>query len=278
MTHSLRLPLFSLCLLFPLVACSDAVEDALGGGDEDRTQAAQAVDSTDLTHLEAALLMAAADETPLGGEADAMATAVAEAAETTFTPADCVSAEAVGPSVTLTFDGCSGPRGLSNLSGAANITYSVEASTSVAMSLTATNLEVNGATMTINANGGYSLEGSEHRLDLTTSGGGTAEGGTIIGRAGTYFVTWETECLTLDGQWTSTIDDDELFETAVESYRRCGAACPESGRIGYVGVDAPDTAADPLAGNGIIVTFDGDNTASFVSPTPATGEITLDCP
>lgn len=58
---------------------------------------------------------------------------------------------------------------------------------------------------------------------------------------------------------------------------RCGAACPESGTIGYVGVDSPDSAADPLDGSGIVISFDGDDTARFITPRGATGQVTLDC-
>jgi hypothetical protein len=229
-----------------------------------------------LTQLEAALLSAAADSAPLDQEPSAMAQAVADAASTTFTPSDCVETEVVGASVTYTFENCSGPRGLAELSGAANLIFSVEGMDSVSVTLTATDLDVNDASMTLNANGAYSLREGTSELDLTTSGGGTTADGTLLGRVGSYIATWDADCVSIDGQWTTSIND-AFWSTGVQGYTRCGSACPESGTIGYLGIDSADSPADPLDGSGIVITFDGDDTARFITPRGATGEVTLDC-
>lgn len=263
-----------------LAACSsETLVDNLAdrfSDDEAEAEAEDAFASTDLTTLEAAMLMAASDAIALDAEPDAIAAAIADAAGTTWSPSDCVMAESVGPNVTWTLNDCAGPRGFVTVSGVANLVVTGVAAGTVSVNLTATNLEVNGATMTINSTGDISEQDGTRRLDMTTSGVGTLSGGTIIGRAGTWNATFDATCLTLGGQWTTSINDDTFWNTAVTGFNQCGASCPAGGTITYTGVDNPDAEVDLNARN-VTITFDGDDTAAWVSTRGAIGNLPLAC-
>ncbi len=263
-----------------LAACSgETLVDNLSdrfSDDQAEAEADDAVASTDLTTLEASLLMAASDAVALDADADAIAAAIADAAGTTWSPSDCVMSESVGPNVTWTLNNCAGPRGFVTVSGVANLVVTGVAAGTVGVNLTATDLQVNGATMTINSTGDISEQDGMRRLDMTTSGAGTLSGGTIVGRAGTWNATFDASCLTLGGQWTTSINDDTFWNTAVTNLTKCGAACPQSGTITYTGVDNPNAEADINARN-VTITFDGDATAAWVSTRGAIGNLPLAC-
>lgn len=267
-----RAPLVAAALL-SLTAC-DAVEDALTP--KDSAQARAAVESVALTRLEATLLMAIADVTPLDGRTpEEMAAAVEAALPTVFEPDDCVRAETLSASVTMTLDGCAGPRALS-VSGVANVIFAAEGQDSVALTLTATDIELGDATMTINATGAYIDEGvSGKRIAVTTEGLGTAPGGTIIGRLGAYTAAWTGECYRLDGQWTSSLDR-RVFATSVDDYYACDAYCPASGSLLYGETDAADPRID-FDGAGLTITYLGDDAAPWVATDGSFGRQALTC-
>lgn len=265
---------WSLAALIMLGGGCDAVEEALDPAADE--EASAAVASTELTRLEASLLVAVAEVTPLGEMPEAMATAVGDALASVFSPADCVEAQVVAATVTATLDGCTGPRAV-GASGVMNVAFAAEAADSVAVTLTATGLEVEGATMTINATGALSRDPDDaRRVTVTTQGGGTAEDGTVIGRTGGYTTTWVDDCLTIDGQWTSSLGTT-VFQTIVSDFRRCGAACPAAGTILYGQTEAGAAAGGDIDGEAITVRFDGSAVASYVSSEARAGRVALEC-
>jgi hypothetical protein len=269
-----RLATLLLALLAP--ACDTAAGN-LGGSPQDRAEAANAIASLELTAIEAALLTTIAEATPLGVSANAMASTLATAAPTLFTPATCVNAEALGTTTTLTFQGCSGPRGLRNLRGLVNVAFTAEVSTSVAISLTATDLATGRGNAILNATGDYTVTNQKPRLTMITSGGGVATGSRPMTRAGTYTTTWEPDdCLLLDGQWTTTLDFD-LRATGVQNYKRCGLACPTSGTLAYAAIDDVTTTVDPFATAAMVILFRGNRSAAFTSSRGTLGTLALDC-
>ena len=255
-----------------LLGC-DAINDALTPTDSE--EAAAAVGSVALTRLEASLLMAIAEQTPLGSTPEEMATAVEAALPTVFSPADCVQAEAVGATVTMTLDACSGPRDLS-LSGVVNVVYGLEGDQSVTISVTAVDLAIGDATMAINATGTYEqIEGGEHRAAVTTEGVGTAPGGRIVGRLGAYVVTWQGECYAIDGEWTSSLDD-EIFVTTVSGYYVCASYCPAGGSIIY-GKTNGGVGSGDISGTALTISYIGDEAAPWVASDGSFGRQALQC-
>lgn len=265
---------WTLAALIVLGSGCDAVEEALAPAADE--EASAAVASTELTRLEASLLVAVAEVTPLGEMPEAMATAVGDALAMVFSPADCVEAQVVGATVTATLDDCTGPRAV-GASGVMNVAFAAEAADSVAVTLTATGLEVEGATMTINATGALATDADEgRRVTVTTQGGGTAADGTLIGRTGGYTTTWDDDCLSIDGQWTSSLGTT-VFQTIVSDFRRCGAACPAAGTILYGQTDAEGAVDGSIEGEAITVRFDGSDVAGYVSTEARAGRVALDC-
>lgn len=270
---TLLAPLLPLLVATP--AC-DTVAERLGGSPEDRAEATDAVASLDLTAIEAALLTTFAEVTPLGSSPEGMAQAVSAAAPTLFSPASCVTAETLGASSTLTLRDCSGPRGLRSIRGIVNVVYTVEAASSVAITLTSTDLTTGRGNVLLNATGEYAMDSGKPRLSMITSGGGLATGSRPMTRAGTFVASWEGDCLLLDGQWTTTLELD-LRATGVQGYKRCGAACPVSGTLAYATVDAATATTDPFQTSAMLILFRGRNTATFTSSRGTVGSLTLPC-
>jgi len=263
----------ALCAAVGGLAGCDAVNDALTPSDSE--EAGAAVESMALTRLEASLLMAIAEQTPLGSTAEEMAIAVEAALPMVFSPADCVRAEAVGATVTMTLEECTGPRQLA-IDGVVNVAYSVMAASSVAISVTAVDVEIGGATMAINATGSYELrDGGNHRAAVTTEGFGTAPGGTLVGRLGAYVVTWQEACYGIDGEWTSSLAD-EIFVTTINNYYVCEAYCPAGGTIIY-GKSDGGVQADEISGTGLTITYIGDAGAPWVATDGSFGRQDLAC-
>lgn len=276
MTHPVYRSLFlsiGLCAAAGGLLGCDAVNDALTPSDSEEARAA--VDSVALTRLEASLLMAIAEQTPLGSTTEEMAVAVEAALPMVFSPADCVRGEAAGATVTMTLEDCTGPRALA-ISGIVNVVYAVEAAESVTISVTAADVEIGGATMAINATGTYELlDDGRHRAAVTTEGVGTAPGGSIVGRLGAYVVEWLDACYAIDGEWTSSLGD-EIFVTTVTDYYVCDDFCPAGGSIIYGRTDG-GVQADQISGTALTITYIGDDGAPWVATDGSFGRQALQC-
>lgn len=263
-----------LCLLALAAALGgcDAVEDALTPRDSEEARAA--VESMALTRLEATLLMAVAEQIPAGEMPSAIAPAVAMALPMVFTPADCVESEVVDATLTMTLDGCTGPRALS-VSGTAAVVFTAADDDGATLNLTATGLEIGDATMTINATADYAPQPlGAHRASVTTEGVGTTPDDLIVGRLGTYDIEWSDACFSIDGEWSSSLDD-EIFLTSVDDYYGCDAFCPAAGTIVYGRTRA--TGADDIQGTALTITYLGDTGAPWVATDGAFGRQELQC-
>lgn len=242
---------------------------------EANEDASRAADSTDLGSLESALLAATTEMVDLNAAEEQMATEAAEAVEAVFEPAGCVEAVVAGATVTYTLDGCSGPYGLVGVSGVANLAFTVAGLGSVAVSLTAANLEVNDATLAVNVSGGLSTNDDGNLVyELISTGGGTTADGLIVTRTGEFGMVLEGGCMTLNGGWTTTIGES-AWATTITNFERCDATCPSSGTIVWGG--APLEGTEAPEGRGVTVTFDGDDTAAWVTTSGNFGQTELAC-
>lgn len=263
-----------------LAGCGEVLDnlDKLGN-DESRAFAEDGVDSVALTQAEAALVAAIVDGIPLVDEdTAAMAAHAQAAAETTFLPADCVQAVATQSTVTYTFDNCEGPGDLLGLTGVVSTTFSVPASDSVTVSMTSSDLGVDGVFGTVNVTGTYSEAGELPLLALQTTGAATTADGDLLGRLGTYTATLDGDCLELSGEWTTSVNDAVFFLTGVADYRDCVAACPEAGTVTYAELeDVADMEGSPT-GEVIVVSYAGQDTAFYVDFDGNPGSLALECP
>lgn len=274
MSRPLVLTALSLTLLS---GCGEVLDKI--GNDESDAFAQDGVDSVALTQAEAALVAAVVDGIPLAdGDTAAMAAHAQSVAETTFTPADCVQAVATQSTVTYTFDTCEGPGDLMGLTGVVSTTFSVPGSESVTVSMTSSDLGVDGVFGTVNVTGTYSGAGDLPLLALQTSGAATTADGDLLGRLGTYTATLDGDCLELDGEWTTSVNDAVFFLTAVGDYRDCAGACPETGTLSYAELeDVSDMEGSPT-GEVIVVSYAGDDTVLYVGFDGTPGSLALECP
>ncbi len=262
-----------LTLLVAVTGC-DTVKDALSPSQDGEANAA--VESTELTRLEASLLIAIAEVTPLDVDPAAQAVAVEEALSTVFSPADCVRGEVTGESVTADLDGCTGPRAFT-ITGVVNIAFDEGANDGTELRVTAGNVEIGGMAVTINTTTTLPADlAASRELEVATLGGGTGDGDALTGRRGDYTVTYDESCLRLDGDWTSSLDT-RLFQSVVTDFHRCGEACPTEGRIIYGETDAEQAAGGVIDVDGLTVSFDGSDVATYISTELSAGRVQLDC-
>ena len=242
-----------------------------GGGaaaSSDSSNAGVALDSTNGTSTESALLMASTDATVPSMSPGAAASAAAASAKTWYQPASCVTATAIGNSVTYVMVDCTGPWGLVHTSGTVVVSYSVD-SAGIHASVSATALNVNGAIIDINSTGTFSVNGTTKTLTVATSGAGIGPLGNQITRQGSYTVTWDSAsmCATLDGNWSTQIGG-ALWSTAVSGFEQCKGVCPAHGTIAHTG---------GLSHVTITVTFDGSAVAKWSTSNGASGAVNMLC-
>jgi hypothetical protein len=265
-----RLALVAL-LLVPLTSSSSCKKSTLG----DELLASEAADSTDSSQQEGGVMFAASDPiatTMKPGEAPpsagAIASLVAGNAGQYYQPAGCLTATAMGTTVTYTLNDCTGPHGLVHVTGTITVDYTVDAAGVHAM-VSATGLMVNGGTLDISATGVYTVSGTTKTLVVTTMGSGIGPRGHMVTHDGDYTLTWDTAtaCRDFDGAWSTTVSD-RTWMTTVSGFHRCGASCPMSGTVSHTG---------GISGVTITLTFDGTATAQWTSSRGSSGTINLLC-
>jgi len=253
-------------LTLSLACTEDDIRGALGGDDAER--ALQAVASSDLSRMESAIAAIALQDVDATGSSEDAAMAAASAAETTFQPSGCVQVNTAGPTVTYQLDACSGPYGLTSVTGSIAVTYSVANST-LSVNIAGTGISINNAEMTLDAQATVTdPSNAPTTIEIQTAGGGTAANGSVVTRTGTYTVSYDemAECLSLDGVWTSTLGDDTIWTTTVQTFEKCGESCPE-GQLEFTENDGDTVLA---------VNFDGSDQPFFTTaddPTPRTVQL-----
>lgn len=231
--------------------------------------AEQAVDSTDVSSNEAAILYAGTESAGPEMTAEEAATAAWTNAGVFWQPAGCITATQDGLTVTYEVNDCTGPFGLVHVTGTVVVVYSLDGDGLHAVA-TADDLQVNQASMDIDATGVLHWEGTTRVLDVTTNGQGTGPRGNTFTRSGDYTATWDSgsECFGLDGSWSTTIGA-RRWSTDVVAFEKCGDSCPaEGGHVSYHG---------GLSGVTIDVDFDGSAEASWETSNGRSGTLALYC-
>lgn len=250
---ALALPVLS--ALFPLAGCGRA----------DSSDGEVAADSTDTADLTAALTSTTTDGIDPAATTSAAAATTAEAkAKTFFQPSGCLTTQVTGPQVAYTFNGCTGPYGLVNLKGSITGTYAIAGGqTTIALKgqgLTANNTPLNlDAAVVLTGAAGSRTAAVTSKTSATTPRGRTVE------HSGSYVTTWDSQCLTLSGTFSTRVGLVSWM-TAIASYKRCQNACPQSGSV----VITAGTSA-------VTVTFGGGATAQVVTAKGDTATVPLFC-
>jgi len=193
-----------------------------------------------------------------------------------FAPAGCVTtqADAANPSVTITFQDCSGPWGLSHVSGTLQVAYTAQPPAqaalgqSLSLHVSAQGLVLRRALVDYSADAVVSTDGASRTMTYTAQVSGTTPRGRSFVHTGQWNLSWQVggSCLTIDGSGQGKLGDRGAQST-LGGYKRCGSECAGGGHVDVV---------DEATGERVDVLLGGTSEATF---TDAQGmsQITLGC-
>lgn len=256
----------SLLIATTLVACARNTEN-IGSAES-------ALDSQEGVEAEGNVMMAAIDgadvQQLIAPTADQVASRIAANVQARYSPAGCAMATATGANVSVQLTGCTGPRGLRQVSGQLELAVSVALSGVISVHGTASGLEVNGATIDVDADATYSTSGANHVLAVRTQGSGIGPRGNDVDHVGEYTITWDSAsmCRSIAGEWSTEISTTQGSARRRHSVdlQRCAGGCP-SGSLVRTFFD----------GATLTVTFDGTATAQWTTSAGRSGRVPLQC-
>lgn len=253
-------------LLFILaIACQPA-----GGSDSSNAQSAD--EAASAVSAESALLTVVGDGIEEGASLED-ATVAAMANAESFSPSGCAVAtteSALGrTTVTYVMDDCTGPFGLVHVTGTLVTELRVMlASGALQMVATTEGLQINGATLNIEATAMRTTSGGTEVYSVTSSTDGIGERGGRFSRSGSFDVRYTpaTMCLALDASVQTTILG-VTWTASVAGLERCADMCPSSGTLTWMGPS-----------NTLSLTYDGTSTAMWRNEARETsGSVMLFC-
>jgi len=261
-------------------ACTNSGNTASTASTDPDSPAA-ALDSEQSTEAEGNLMMASVDGANMSGVTPDVSgvtsltvaqivQAISANAAARWNPAGCATVASSGDSVSITYADCSGPHGLVHVTGQLDLTIAITPGSEIQVTAAASGLQVNGATLDINASANYQVSATAHTLTVATDGTGTGPRGADIDHKGNYTVSWDpsTQCGSIDGSWSTDFSNGSA--SAVRSndvdLSRCAAGCP-TGTVTH----------DFLGGQTLTVTFNGTNEASWATSGGKSGSIALGC-
>lgn len=238
-----------------------------GESSVDQTAAELAVDSSDSGQIEGAMMSSLLEGTEVQAglaapTAEDVAQRMLDRAKARYAPAGCATATRTGAEFDITFNGCTGPRGLRTVTGSIHVVGSVIGNGDFQAVATAQGLMINASIMDIHSTAIYSP--SAKTLSVTSASAGVGPLGNEITRTGAYTVAWTATCATVDGAWATTVGDAARSTTV--QMQRCKDSCP-TGSVVHNG----------RLGRTVTVTFDGTAVANWVSSKGGSGTIGLPC-
>lgn len=260
MSKLASLSLFALTTL-SLIACQNR--------DGSETGAAElTADSSSASQAEASLLTATVEGAAVANVAPATAESaaafIAARAPARYSPSGCVTVTQSGLTVTLDFAQCTGPRGLRQVDGTMSIVVSSGTGGAIVFDASATDLQIGNATLDLNATATYTVNGTTSSLAVTTATIGIGPLGHDIAHTGDYTATWDANCVSIDGAWTT--ERGEASRSTTASVMRCLDQCP-SGAV----------TRTTVGSRVIELSFDGTPTARWTSSSGRSGTFALPC-
>ena len=246
--------------------------DGCGRFNVDEENAAEGVESAQMSLTEGPLIVSGSEDDGTGcgaiTAADLAAAAAARGAAR-FQPSGCASVAVSGTTLTYTLSECTGRLGLVHVTGTL-VAELADGTDGIHITVSGNALKANRATLDVNATAVLSTDGAKCRMVVTTQGSGVTARGNAFARAGTYTIERDpaTACVSLDGVWQLDLDTGRTRSTTATGLLRCPDACPAAGgTIVHTG----------LLGRTVTVTFDGSAAASWTSSTGRSGTVDLTC-
>ena len=262
--------LTTVILMGSLLGSAACVRGQSGGNTD---SAESAVDSSDSVSSEGDLVAANVDGASTTGltalTSDQLALAIVANIHAKW-PNACAQVTANGSDITVVYNDCSGPRGLVHVTGTLDLAISLSATGAVEIHATGTGVEVNNATLDIDADAIYTISGSTRSLAVTSKGTGTGPRGNEIDHEGNYTLTWDpsTTCGSIAGHWqTDFTSANASAERSNDiSLSKCVGACPTGTLTHHY-----------VLGASVTVTFDGTSTAKWTTSGGLSGSVALAC-
>jgi hypothetical protein len=189
-----------------------------------------------------------------------LAVATATATGGFFLPAGCLTEinDVATSTATFTYADCTGPYGLVHLTGTVTVAYSSTGANDLTLNLSATNFQINKATLTsFTATAAITATGATRDMTWNASMSGVTGRGRDFTRTTSKNLTWTvggaTECVAIDGTAEGTVTGAHL-KTTITSYQRCKDACPQAGS--EIQIDDVDN------GNSVDIKYQGGPQAS----------------
>lgn len=258
----LPLPLL-LSLLLPFSLGCGVVDDAADAQDAD--------ESVSATTMESALTTELSDQSSQSASATGaeLAAAAVTRVDSHLTPRGCLTKEVHGATVTYTMNDCSGPYGLVHVTGTLTAVYSRASNGAVHVVISGSGIKINQWTIEVDATVDASQTGTVKRTMVACNSSGSGPRHMSVAREGDYTVTYDpvSECITLDGTWT-TKAGLRTASTAVSDYARCKGHCPAAGGT---------ITHTRVGGTAITLTYDGSATAAWSTSKGRSGTVNLTC-
>lgn len=242
---------------------------------DDVESAESALDSSESVEAEGNVMMAVVDgaDMPVAAlTADQVATAIAANVAARWQPTGCATVEQQGSAITITYNDCTGPRGLLHVSGQLVLTTAVKLDGTITVHGTSGDLTVNDAHLVVDVDAEYAVTGTGHTLTVSTQGSAVGPRGTELDHIGNYTITWDTtsQCRSVAGNWSTEAtrtDGTTLQRSTTADVMRCAGSCP----VGSV-------SRTFATGTTLTVTFDGTALAHWETSTGKSGTVNLVCP
>lgn len=253
----------ALSLLAMGAGCGSDSDDSDG---EDSVAAEVAVDSASNSTAESSLLAASIDGLVLGqisSNPNEVSAAISARFSARFSPAGCATSSLNNATLTIDFDNCTGPRGLGHVDGTLELSVTAATLSSISINANTSDMELGESTISFDTTATYALVNGTLTLAVDSTSSGVGPFGHEVEREGSFLTTWDLNCTTVEGSWSST-RDGRTGSLDVD-VRRCAGSCA-TGTI-------TRTTRD---GRTIDITLDG-SAAVWVSSTGATGSFELRC-
>lgn len=236
------------------------------GDEEDSAAAELAVDASDSGTAESSLLAASIDGIVLGSISatpNEVSAAINARVSARFSPAGCATSSLSGAGLAINFDNCIGPRGMGKVDGTLTLSVTAATLTSISITAKATDLQLGQSTLSFDTTATYALANGALTLTVDSTSSGVGPFGHEIEHTGDFTTTWDANCTSVEGDWTTSRDGRE--RSIHVDVQRCAGSCA-TGTI-------TRTTRD---GRTITITLDG-SVAVWASTTGATGSFALRC-
>ncbi len=147
-------------------------------------------------------------------------------------PAGCAveTSDLASKTNTYVFTNCTGPWGFSKINGTVTVTYSSTGADNLTLNFSATNFELNRATIdSWKASAVITATGNDRDMVWNGTFSGTTGAGRAFNRVNAKDIKWTVgqQCIAIDGQSTGDVTGKNLT-TKIITYQRCAAECPEA--------------------------------------------------